>query len=96
MSGIKTTLEETGLPIPLEYRQALGIKPGDELVLTLEAGELRVVLPQQALRKAQALVRRYVPEGRSLVDELIAERRRESGFMSGSPSRRRGPRSGWR
>ena len=32
----------------------------------------------QAIRRAQALVRRYVPAGRSLVDELIAERRAES------------------
>jgi len=32
----------------------------------------------QAVRRAQALVRRYVPEGRSLTDELIAERREEA------------------
>jgi hypothetical protein len=31
-----------------------------------------------AVRKAQAMVRRFVPEGVSLVDELIAERRREA------------------
>ena len=30
---------------------------------------------REAIRRAQALVRQYVPEGRSLSDELIAERR---------------------
>ena len=79
MTTLKTTLEETGhLAIPLEYREAMGIKPGDELILTLEAGELHVLTPHQALRKAQSLVRRHVPEGHSLVDELIEDRRREA------------------
>ena len=31
-----------------------------------------------AIAKIQAMVRRYVPEGKSLVDELIAERRAEA------------------
>ncbi|MCK9518747.1 MAG: hypothetical protein M0R74_06960 [Dehalococcoidia bacterium] len=31
-----------------------------------------------AMKRAQAIVRRSIPEGRSLVDELIAERRREA------------------
>lgn len=79
MPAIKTTLEEAGrLPIPLAYCQALGIKAGDQVLLTLEERELRVLAPEQALRKAQAAVRRYVPEGHSLVDELIEERRREA------------------
>jgi hypothetical protein len=33
---------------------------------------------QAAIRRAQALVRSYIPEGRSLSDELIAERKGES------------------
>ncbi|MGB3200312.1 MAG: hypothetical protein WBA99_05390 [Nodosilinea sp.] len=31
-----------------------------------------------AIAKVQAIVRRYVPEGKSLVDELIADRRAEA------------------
>ena len=64
--------------IPAEYRRALGVEVGDELVLTLEEGVLRVTTPREAIRRAQALVRSYVLEGRSLSDELIADRRRES------------------
>lgn len=33
---------------------------------------------KEAIRRAQAIVRKYVPPGRSLSDELIAERRREA------------------
>lgn len=31
-----------------------------------------------AIAKVQAMIRRYVPEGQSLVDELIADRRAEA------------------
>ena len=31
-----------------------------------------------AIKRAQEIVARYVPEGRSLADELIAERRAEA------------------
>jgi len=79
MPAIKTTLQEPGhLLIPLEYRQALGLRPGDEVILSLEGRELHVRAPGSAIRRAQQLVRKYVPEDHNLVDELIEERRRES------------------
>lgn len=65
--------------IPARYRRALGLKPGDKVVLALEEDELRLFTPGQAIQRAQALVRRYVPEGRSLAEELMEERRRETG-----------------
>ncbi len=42
-------------------------------------GELRVRSLKAAVERAQALVRRYVPAGDSLVDELIRDRRSEAG-----------------
>ncbi len=39
---------------------------------------MRVLSRTAALRELQAQVRRYVPEGVSLVDELLAERRAEA------------------
>lgn len=79
MTRILAKLGEGGrLVIPVEYRRALGVEVGDELVLVLEEGSMRVLTPQEAVRRAQALVRSYVPEGRRLSDELVAERRRES------------------
>lgn len=76
---MKTTIREGGrLVIPAAYRKALGLKPGDEVLLVLEEGEIRVVSTRQAIARAQTLLRRYVPEGRSLSGELIQERREEA------------------
>jgi len=75
---MKTIIREGGrLVIPAAYRKALGLKPGDEVVLMLEEGEIRVVSTRRAIARSQALVRRYVPEGQSLSGELIRERREE-------------------
>lgn len=64
--------------IPAEVRRRMGVQEGDDVVLRLEGEELRIFTPRQAVRSAQARVRRYVPAGVSLVDELLAERRREA------------------
>ena len=76
---MKTKIREGGrLVIPAEYRKALGIKPGDEVLLNLEDGDIRIVSTRQAVARAQTLLRRYIPKGRSLSDELIKERREEA------------------
>ena len=78
MHQARTKLKQGGrIVIPAEYRRALGLQVGDEVVLRLVEGELRILSLRQAIKQAQELVRRYIPEGRSLVDELIAERRNE-------------------
>lgn len=61
--------------IPASFRKSLGIRPGDSLVLRIENNELRITTLRQRLAKAQQLVRKHVPASRSLVNELIAERR---------------------
>lgn len=61
--------------IPQEIRQALGVKEGDSLLIEFVDGEARISTRATRLKRAQALVRKYVPEGVSLADELIAERR---------------------
>lgn len=63
--------------IPADVRQALGVVEGDTLLATLVDGELRLQSPRLALRRAQAMVRAAIPAGVSLVDDLLAERRRE-------------------
>ena len=63
--------------IPADVRQALGVVEGDTLLATLVDGELRLQSPKLALRRAQAMVRAAIPAGVSLVDDLLAERRRE-------------------
>jgi len=61
--------------IPAPFRKALGISPGDELILRLENDELRITTIKRRLERAQRHVRKYVKPGVSLVNELIAERR---------------------
>jgi AbrB family looped-hinge helix DNA binding protein len=79
MKEIKTKIAEGGrVVIPAEYRQALGLKIGDEVIIRLEEGALRIFTPDQAIAYAQELLRPYLPQGRSLSDELIRERRLEN------------------
>jgi AbrB family looped-hinge helix DNA binding protein len=79
MQEIKTKLGQSGrIVIPTEYRRRLGLEAGDELIMRLDEEGLHLYTPAQAVAKAQALVRRYVPEGRSLSGELISERREEA------------------
>ena len=75
----RTKVAEGGrIVIPAAYRKALGIKTGDEVLLKLDGDSLRIYSRAQAVRLAQKIVRKYVPEGVSLVDELLQERRQEA------------------
>lgn len=64
--------------LPAPMREALGLAPGDDVLVRLEGHEIRLLPRDEAIRQVQEIVRRYVPEGVSLVDELIAERRAEA------------------
>ncbi|HLX56559.1 MAG TPA: AbrB/MazE/SpoVT family DNA-binding domain-containing protein [Ktedonobacteraceae bacterium] len=79
MELIWTKIAEDGsVVIPAEYLQALGVQVGNEVILELDGKELRICTLQQAIKRIQELVSQYVSPERSLADELIAERRRES------------------
>lgn len=66
------------LVIPAPMRRKLGISSGDTVMVDIADGELRVRSVGKALEHARAILRRYVPEGVSLSDELIADRRLEA------------------
>ena len=79
MKSIRTHIGKGGrIVLPATYRRAMRLHPGDEVVLVLDDNELRLVPPSQAVKKAQALVRQFVPAGRRLAKELIQERRQEA------------------
>ncbi len=79
MNTIMVSLGQNGrLVIPAPFRRALGIEAGDELVLSLDEGQLRISTREQAIARAQAGVRQRVRGDVSLVDELIKERRVEA------------------
>lgn len=64
--------------IPSEIRQKLGLKEGDTVLWEFKDGVAQLTTRLAQLRQAQAMVRRYVPEGVSLVDDMNAERRAEN------------------
>ena len=64
--------------IPAEFRDGMNVKAGEQVSLILEDGVLSIISPSTGIRKAQELVRKYIPENVSLVDELIKERRWEA------------------
>jgi AbrB family looped-hinge helix DNA binding protein len=63
------------LVVPKEMRAALGIPDGGELRLRVEDGELRGLGRMNALARIQREARAVVPEGVSVVEEFLAERR---------------------
>jgi len=62
------------LVIPAEVRTALGLAPGDRLHLHLTGRRLVLERQQDAATELRGLAA-SVPPSRSLVDELLAERR---------------------
>ncbi len=73
------------LVVPAHYRAALGFRPRQEVILDLDGDTIRITTVETALdaavARAQALAREYDKKlGRtgSVVDEFVAERRREA------------------
>jgi antitoxin PrlF len=63
------------LVIPANMRAQLGLQGGGKLVARLLEGAVILEPVETAVRRAQALVAKYVPRDAGLADELIAERR---------------------
>ncbi|MET3806828.1 AbrB family looped-hinge helix DNA binding protein [Nakamurella sp. UYEF19] len=62
------------LVIPANVRAALGLAPGDQLHLHVAGPRLVLERPADAVTELRALGS-LVPRSRSLVEELLAERR---------------------
>ena len=79
MSDVPAKIAAGGrIVVPADFRRELGVDVGDEVILRLVEGEIHILTRSQAIRKAQALVRNSVPADRSLVKELLEERRKEA------------------
>lgn len=76
---VTTTVGDGGrIVIPATFRQALGLRKGSKVIVSLKDGEVRIRSREQALKRIQDFVCSLVPPGVSLVDELIKERREEA------------------
>ncbi len=76
MSQVVAMASNGRLVIPANVRAELGMQDGGTFILHMQHGEIRLEPIQAAVARAQAMVRRYVPETVRLVDELNEDRRR--------------------
>jgi len=78
MDEHRTHIQDGGrLVIPADYRRALHLQPGEEVILRMQEGELLVSPVKQALARMRRLVKKY-GRRKKMVDSLIADRRREA------------------
>jgi len=79
MGTYTTRLEKSGrILIPAAVRRQLGLSEGSQVLLKVEeSGTLQVTSRSQALAKVREEIRKYIPAGRDLAEELIRDRRAE-------------------
>ncbi len=61
--------------IPAELREAMQVSPGDTVSVWVDEGELHIISRSVGLLKMRKIVNEHVPEGVSLVDDFIKEKR---------------------
>ncbi len=64
--------------IPAPYRKLLEVEPGEELIMKMEDGVLKIYTAEHAITQAQNLVAQFNPDNEKLSQELIKERRKEA------------------
>lgn len=70
------------LVLPANVRKALGLQPGDRLVVTLEEpGVVRLTSAREIARRGRGMLGSKTP-GQDLAGELIAERRKDAVFTA--------------
>jgi AbrB family looped-hinge helix DNA binding protein len=74
---IRLLLAENGrVVIPANVRRALGVKAGDEIILDQDENGFRLTTRRHRIEDARRYLRHHVRPGVSLVDDLIADRRK--------------------
>jgi len=75
----RLTMSKNGrVLIPAELRAALGLRSGGPLMARLEGEKLVLEPLAAAVRRIKGVMSQYSSPDSSLVDELIADRRREA------------------
>ena len=79
MLGFRTKMGEGGrVVIPAQYRKALHLAIGSELVITLQDNELHLTSLEECVKHAQEKVRRYNKEKKKLTEILSAQRKEDA------------------
>ncbi len=64
--------------IPAAVRDQLGLNIGSDIVMTVEDDHATLMNAKAARQRARQRVRRFIPAGASLSEELMADRKKES------------------
>jgi AbrB family looped-hinge helix DNA binding protein len=79
METISVKVEKSGrILIPAAVRRQFGLKEGTEVILRVDEDGIQVRTREQVLARIRKRLRRYIPEGSCLSEELIQERRAEA------------------
>lgn len=66
------------LIVPAAFRKEMGLAKGDAVVMEMHGDELRIRPAKSALKRLREKLRDGARSDASVVDELLAERRREN------------------
>ena len=79
MADIALSVADNGrVVLPVALRRRLNVVRGGTLVIRDEDGRLVLESADEAITRAQDIVRRFAPDAVGVVDELSAERRAEA------------------
>jgi len=79
MPTIPVKLEKSGrVLIPAPIRRKLNLKEGSTVLLRVDETGIQLGTRDQVLARIHDRLRHYIPKGRMLSEELIAERRAEA------------------
>ena len=79
MGDIAISVADNGrIVLPVALRRRLDVVRGGTLVIREEDGRLVLESADEAITRAQDIVRRFAPDAVGVVDELFAERRAEA------------------
>ncbi len=75
MSQVALTVAPNGrVVIPASMRAELGFQRGGKVIARVVNGTVVLEPIDVAIRRAQEIIRKYIPDGTGIVDEFIAER----------------------
>ena len=79
MGELTISVAENGrVVLPAALRRRLNVLRGGTIVIREEEGRLLLESVDDAIGRAQALIRRFAPDVTGVVDEFLAERRAEA------------------
>lgn len=70
--------ENGRMNLPADVRRMLGLEGAGRVILTQDENGVLLTTASHALKRIRALAAPFKPDGRSVVDELLAERRKEA------------------